>query len=253
MTHRGWPLNSVCLCTEFSWIRPAENEQQFAPFFRIDYRDEKKPTSQPGAWIIAVLVIGLSGVWPFVKLGMLLYAWLAPTATLKKGQRARLLVFLDEYGKYSCLFQQHISWELVNFLRVVASPTWIQGGFFVSERIRVSWCAPTKNAWITVCSPMVAFERDTKTPRLSWLLVSYSGIMCFRHQMEACWHWSESYLDFLCLFVFVFFVSGNFQTDPFLNQKKVSNLAEGTWSVEDQSNLDFHWVVDMFPYKKVCY
>lgn len=184
-----------------TWLCPAENLRRSPLALASITGDEKNPTSHPGAWIIAVLVIGLSGVWPFVKLGMLLFAWLAPTATLKKGQRARLLVFLDEYGKYSCLFQQHISWELVNFLRVVASPTWIQGAFFVSEGIRVSWCAPTKNAWITVFSPMVAFERDTKTPRLSWLLASYSGIMCFRHQMEACWHWSESYLDFLC-FVF---------------------------------------------------
>ena len=54
-----------------------------------------------GAWLIAVLVIGLSGLWPFVKLGMLLYVWLTPPASLKKSKRGRLLQFLDEYGKYS--------------------------------------------------------------------------------------------------------------------------------------------------------
>ena len=54
-----------------------------------------------GAWLIAVLVIGLSGLWPFVKLGMLLYVWLTPPASLKKSKRGRILLFLDEYGKYS--------------------------------------------------------------------------------------------------------------------------------------------------------
>lgn len=54
-----------------------------------------------GAWLIAILVIGLSGVWPFVKLGMLLYAWLAPASMLQMSRRSEMLIFLDEYGKYS--------------------------------------------------------------------------------------------------------------------------------------------------------
>ena len=63
-----------------------------------------------GAWLIAVLVIGLSGVWPFAKLGMLLYAWLTPPSSLKKSRRGRILVFLDEYGKYS--FLEAKTWRL---------------------------------------------------------------------------------------------------------------------------------------------
>ncbi|CAK9068393.1 unnamed protein product [Durusdinium trenchii] len=71
------------------------------PAFSFSVLTLSRDSLKGGAWLIAILVIGLSGVWPFVKLGMLLWAWLAPTRSLRRSQRTQLLVFLDEYGKYS--------------------------------------------------------------------------------------------------------------------------------------------------------
>ena len=57
---------------------------------------------------------------------------------------------------------------------------------------------------------------------------------------------------FVDFFLFSLFPGIKQISDPFLNKKRCLTLLR-EWSVEDQSNLDFHWVVDMFLYKKVCY
>jgi len=54
-----------------------------------------------GAYMLTILIVGLSGVWPFVKLGLLLLAWLGTQRWIRTRDRSRLLMFLDEYGKYS--------------------------------------------------------------------------------------------------------------------------------------------------------
>lgn len=56
-----------------------------------------------GAWIFAIIVAGLSGVWPLTKLSLILLCWVAPTSALTRVGRERLLRFLDEYGKYSLI------------------------------------------------------------------------------------------------------------------------------------------------------
>uniref|UniRef100_A0A7S4Q2R5 Uncharacterized protein n=1 Tax=Alexandrium monilatum TaxID=311494 RepID=A0A7S4Q2R5_9DINO len=54
-----------------------------------------------GAYGIAALVGLLSGVWPFAKLGLLLFAWWAPPRQLSTAARGRMLRILDSLGKYS--------------------------------------------------------------------------------------------------------------------------------------------------------
>lgn len=82
-------------------FRAGDEVVTIGPAFSFSVMTLSRDSIKGGAWLIAVLVIGLSGLWPFVKLGMLLYVWLTPPASLKKSKRGRLLQFLDEYGKYS--------------------------------------------------------------------------------------------------------------------------------------------------------
>lgn len=65
-----------------------------------------------GAYFIAVLTIIASGVWPFIKLSLLIFAWFTPPRYLNLSRRGKCLFFLDTWGKYSFLD----SWFLVILL-----------------------------------------------------------------------------------------------------------------------------------------
>lgn len=56
-----------------------------------------------GAYGLSILVGFLSGVWPLVKLVLLVAAWLLPTSAMKPKTRGSLLLFLDQYGKMSLI------------------------------------------------------------------------------------------------------------------------------------------------------
>lgn len=62
-----------------------------------------------GAYLIAILTLLMSGVWPFVKLALLTISWLTPPRLLTEESRGRILSVLDLCGKYSFLD----SWFLV--------------------------------------------------------------------------------------------------------------------------------------------
>eukprot|EP00932_Pfiesteria_piscicida_P004712 SRR837773.14617.p2 GENE.SRR837773.14617~~SRR837773.14617.p2 ORF type:complete len:455 (-),score=174.49 SRR837773.14617:61-1308(-) len=62
-----------------------------------------------GAYVISLITLGTSGVWPFVKLSLLLVCWLAPPSCCSLKARGRILGFLDTWGKYSYVD----SWFLV--------------------------------------------------------------------------------------------------------------------------------------------
>jgi len=56
-----------------------------------------------GAYCIAILTFLLSGVWPLVKLVILLSFWVASPSCIGYSTRGHILRFLDEYGKYSII------------------------------------------------------------------------------------------------------------------------------------------------------
>mmetsp|Transcript_70559 Transcript_70559/g.204610 ORF Transcript_70559/g.204610 Transcript_70559/m.204610 type:complete len:1041 (-) Transcript_70559:104-3226(-) len=62
-----------------------------------------------GSWAISVLTLVMSGLWPHIKLLMLLAAWVVPPHRLSMNTRGRVLAFLDTWGKYGFLE----SWFLV--------------------------------------------------------------------------------------------------------------------------------------------
>mmetsp|Transcript_99971 Transcript_99971/g.264149 ORF Transcript_99971/g.264149 Transcript_99971/m.264149 type:complete len:431 (-) Transcript_99971:51-1343(-) len=91
-----------------------------------------------GAYFFAVVVAGLSGFWPLLKLGLMLFCWHAPIERLSLGGRERLLNFLDEYGKYSLID----SWLTILAL----------------ESYKVEWYSADKDVSVMVDAvPMMAF------------------------------------------------------------------------------------------------
>ena len=62
-----------------------------------------------GCYFLAILVLGLSGVWTYLKLVMMLACWYAPPAYLPPHRREYALRALDALGK----------WSLLDFLMLV--------------------------------------------------------------------------------------------------------------------------------------
>eukprot|EP00929_Paragymnodinium_shiwhaense_P037202 TRINITY_DN19864_c0_g1_i3.p1 TRINITY_DN19864_c0_g1~~TRINITY_DN19864_c0_g1_i3.p1 ORF type:complete len:1014 (+),score=119.31 TRINITY_DN19864_c0_g1_i3:68-3109(+) len=73
------------------------------PAFSFSVLTIARDSIKGGAYLIATLVVGLSGIWPFAKLFMLLLAWLAPPSLLSLRIRGSWLEFLDQYGKFSLI------------------------------------------------------------------------------------------------------------------------------------------------------
>jgi hypothetical protein len=53
------------------------------------------------SYMLAWMVIIFSGVWPYVKLLMMLFCWFTPTGVLSASKRLSMLEFLDNWGKWS--------------------------------------------------------------------------------------------------------------------------------------------------------
>lgn len=55
------------------------------------------------AYLLCVLIAFLSGVWPYLKLGLMLLAWWLPATYLSSRWRERMLRAVDSLGKWSAL------------------------------------------------------------------------------------------------------------------------------------------------------
>ncbi|CAE7742221.1 KIF15 [Symbiodinium sp. CCMP2592] len=92
-------FSDLGLGTVINVIFQAGSERmKIGPAFSFSVLTLSRDSLRGGAWLLALLIVGLSGVWPFVKLALLLHVWLAPTT---RPRRTKVLLFLDEYGKYS--------------------------------------------------------------------------------------------------------------------------------------------------------
>jgi hypothetical protein len=52
---------------------------------------------------LAILIVVFSGIWPYAKVGAMLFCWFSPTHWFGKGKRLVVLEFLDEWGKWSLI------------------------------------------------------------------------------------------------------------------------------------------------------
>ena len=64
---------------------------------------------------LMMLVLVFSGIWPYVKLIMMLVSWISPVSIISFEHRERLLIWLDALGKYSLVDSFVLVLMLVSF------------------------------------------------------------------------------------------------------------------------------------------
>ena len=57
--------------------------------------------ARAGVYFLMVLILFCSGVWPYVKLSLLMYSWMASSKRLPLLRRERILYLIDSLGKFS--------------------------------------------------------------------------------------------------------------------------------------------------------
>eukprot|EP00930_Biecheleria_cincta_P031294 TRINITY_DN21722_c0_g1_i1.p1 TRINITY_DN21722_c0_g1~~TRINITY_DN21722_c0_g1_i1.p1 ORF type:complete len:1029 (-),score=115.82 TRINITY_DN21722_c0_g1_i1:90-3176(-) len=74
------------------------------------------------AYPLAILVAFFSGIWPYIKLCMMLFCWFMPTSHLSSTMRLKLLEFLDDWGKWSLLDTFVMVMFMVGFKMDITAP-----------------------------------------------------------------------------------------------------------------------------------
>ena len=70
---------------------------------------------QAKVYTLMALVLIFSGIWPYVKLLLMLFAWVTNERWLSLERRERLLIWLDAFGKYSLVDSFVLVLMLVSF------------------------------------------------------------------------------------------------------------------------------------------
>lgn len=70
---------------------------------------------QARVYTLMVLVLVFSGIWPYVKLILMIFAWMTNEGWLSFERRERLLIWLDAFGKYSLVDSFVLVLMLVSF------------------------------------------------------------------------------------------------------------------------------------------
>lgn len=64
---------------------------------------------------LAILIAAFSGIWPYVKLIMMLLCWILPPSKISIKRREKILIFLDTVGKYSLIDGYMLVMMVVSF------------------------------------------------------------------------------------------------------------------------------------------
>jgi len=119
------------------------------PIFTFSLLSTVVHSWESGAYIISVITLVTSGIWPFVKLGMLLACWIVSPKRLGWRTRSRILQFLDRWGKYSYVDSWFLvlsmsafalDWQAINSndsLKVQTLPTTAFYGYFAATSISI--------------------------------------------------------------------------------------------------------------------
>ncbi len=70
---------------------------------------------QAGVYTLMTLVLVFSGIWPYIKLLVMLIAWISNERWLSLARKEKLLIWLDAFGKYSLVDSFVLVLMLVSF------------------------------------------------------------------------------------------------------------------------------------------
>ena len=96
-----------------------------------------------GCYILSVLIAFFTGIWPYIKLILMLISFFLPTSILSHKGREKFLLFLDATGKFSILDSYVIMMMLVSFYLSVEIPVTEQSeaeqGFIIDLYIYIAY------------------------------------------------------------------------------------------------------------------
>mmetsp|Transcript_14969 Transcript_14969/g.20920 ORF Transcript_14969/g.20920 Transcript_14969/m.20920 type:complete len:1071 (+) Transcript_14969:86-3298(+) len=73
------------------------------PLFKFSLWNSVHDMWVAGVYPLSLLIFVFSGLWPYTKLFLMLFAWLTPASILSVSRRETLLMFLDALGKWSLI------------------------------------------------------------------------------------------------------------------------------------------------------
>jgi len=71
------------------------------PLFSFSLGNSVHDMWQAGVYPLSIMIALFSGVWPYLKLLLMMFAWMAPVEMCSSEKRETLLMWLDALGKYS--------------------------------------------------------------------------------------------------------------------------------------------------------
>ena len=84
-------------------ITLGEKSIETGSVFEFGLADTVSDMWEAKVYPLAILIAFFSGAWPYIKLGSMLVAWLAPSSALSVPMRDKVLLWLDILGKWSLL------------------------------------------------------------------------------------------------------------------------------------------------------
>eukprot|EP01105_Mastigella_eilhardi_P004641 TRINITY_DN161_c0_g1_i1.p1 TRINITY_DN161_c0_g1~~TRINITY_DN161_c0_g1_i1.p1 ORF type:complete len:1006 (-),score=278.27 TRINITY_DN161_c0_g1_i1:44-3061(-) len=94
----------------------------FEPLFTFNLATSVHDMWIAGIWPLSLLIAGFSGAWPYLKLLLMLFAWIVPRRILPIKYREYSLMLLDALGKWSLLDSYVMVLMLVAFHLVIVFP-----------------------------------------------------------------------------------------------------------------------------------
>jgi len=87
----------------------------FPSLFSFSLGNTVREMYKAGIYPLMLLILVFSGIWPYLKLAMMIFAWVAPMELFSHAQREKLLIWLDALGKYSLVDAFVLVLMLVSF------------------------------------------------------------------------------------------------------------------------------------------
>jgi len=149
------------------------NSATVGPIFSFSLISTVVHSWKAGAYVISLIALITSGIWPFVKLSLLIVSWSAPPKRFSTKTRGGVINFLDTWGKYSfvdswflvmSMSAFSIDWEGVGntSMRVQTVPTAAFYAYFCA-----TCCAIVLGLVANEVHLKAAAIADTQTPQFS--------------------------------------------------------------------------------------
>jgi hypothetical protein len=115
----------------------AGEEIKIEKFYEFTLSQSIKQALDSASYPLAFLIGVLSGVWPYIKVQLMLFAWLCPPKYFGKIERGKLLNILDMLGKWSQVDLYILVLIMVAFNLRIETPPGMNGvfdiGFFIAK------------------------------------------------------------------------------------------------------------------------